>query len=197
MYMWISIKISLKFVPKGPVNNIPALLQKMPRHRPGDKPVSEAIMVRLLTHICVTRPESNWRIYTSLDFNKLTDLSHLLDFAVQVCNMILNCPSIFFHISLLYTLEYSEKILVQKDHMYMDIFHKQFLHDVVRNTCCASLHCQSYFISIRRILSFASFSLQTSDDWAGYRAVPFHSSGCWLVHVQEIKELRNSLSQSP
>ena len=95
MYMWISIKISLKFVPKGPVNNIPALLQTMPRHRPGDKPVSEAIMVRLLTHICVTRPEINWRIYTSLDFNKLTDLSHLLDFAVQVCNMILNCPSIF------------------------------------------------------------------------------------------------------
>ena len=27
--VWIPIKISLKFVPKGPVNNIPALVQKM------------------------------------------------------------------------------------------------------------------------------------------------------------------------
>ena len=25
---WISIKISLKFVPKGPINQIPALVQK-------------------------------------------------------------------------------------------------------------------------------------------------------------------------
>ena len=27
--VWISIKISLKFVPKGPINNIPALVQIM------------------------------------------------------------------------------------------------------------------------------------------------------------------------
>ena len=34
---WILIKISLKFVPKGPVNNIPALVQIMAWHRSGDK----------------------------------------------------------------------------------------------------------------------------------------------------------------
>ena len=34
----ISIKISLKFVPKGPINNIPALVQIMAWRRPGDKP---------------------------------------------------------------------------------------------------------------------------------------------------------------
>ena len=34
----ILIKISLKFVPKGPVNNIPALVQKTAWRRPGDKP---------------------------------------------------------------------------------------------------------------------------------------------------------------
>ena len=28
-WKWISIKISLKFVPKGPINNIPALVQVM------------------------------------------------------------------------------------------------------------------------------------------------------------------------
>ena len=50
---WILIKISLKLVPKGLINNIPALV----RHRPGDKPLSEPTMVRLPTHTCVTRPQ--------------------------------------------------------------------------------------------------------------------------------------------
>ena len=54
---WIPIKISLKFVPKGPINNIPALVQIMAWRRPGDKPLSEPMMVSLLTHICVTRPQ--------------------------------------------------------------------------------------------------------------------------------------------
>ena len=49
----ISIKISLKIVPKGPINNNPALVQMMAWHRPGDKPLSEPTMVSLLTHICV------------------------------------------------------------------------------------------------------------------------------------------------
>ena len=49
----IAMKISLKFVPKGPINNIPSLVQIMARHRPGNKPLSEPMMVRLLMHICV------------------------------------------------------------------------------------------------------------------------------------------------
>ena len=53
----ISIKISLKFVPKVPINNIPALVQIMAWRRSGDKPLSEPKMVSLLTHICVTRPQ--------------------------------------------------------------------------------------------------------------------------------------------
>ena len=52
----ISIKISLKFVPMGPINNIPALVQIMAWRRPGDKPLFEPMMVSLLTHICVIRP---------------------------------------------------------------------------------------------------------------------------------------------
>ena len=55
--LWILIKISLKFVPKGPINNILALVQIMAWRRPGDKPLSEPTMVSLLTHICVTRPQ--------------------------------------------------------------------------------------------------------------------------------------------
>ena len=53
----ISIKISLKFVPKVSINNIPALVQIMAWRRLGDKPLSEPMMVGLLTHICVTRPQ--------------------------------------------------------------------------------------------------------------------------------------------
>ena len=53
----ISIKISLKFVPKGPINNIPALVQIMAWRRSGDKPFSEPMTISLLTHIYVTRPQ--------------------------------------------------------------------------------------------------------------------------------------------
>ena len=49
--------ISLKFVPKGPINNNPALVQVMAWRRPGDKPSPEPMMFRLPTHICVTRPQ--------------------------------------------------------------------------------------------------------------------------------------------
>ena len=55
--VWISIKISLKFVLKGPINNIPALVQIMAWRHPGDKPLSELIMVSLPMHLCITRPQ--------------------------------------------------------------------------------------------------------------------------------------------
>ena len=53
--LWISLMISLKSVPEAPSNNIPTLVQIMVWCRPSDKPVSEPIVVILLTHICVTR----------------------------------------------------------------------------------------------------------------------------------------------
>ena len=55
--VWILIKISLKFVLKGPINIIPALVQIMVWRRPGYKPLSEPTMVSLPTPICVTRPQ--------------------------------------------------------------------------------------------------------------------------------------------
>ena len=54
----ISIKSSLKFVPKGPINNIPALVQIMAWHQPGDKPLFEPMMATIPTHICIT--QSHW-----------------------------------------------------------------------------------------------------------------------------------------
>ena len=56
--VWMSIEISLKFVPKCQINNIPALVQIMAWRRPGDKPLSEPMMV-------------HWRICASLGLNEL------------------------------------------------------------------------------------------------------------------------------
>ena len=44
--MKIPIEISLKFIPKGPINNIPALVQIMAWRRTGDKPLSEPMMTQ-------------------------------------------------------------------------------------------------------------------------------------------------------
>ena len=77
--VWISIKISLRFVPKGSINNIPTLVQIMAWRRPGDKPLSEPMMVSSLTHIWVTGPQcvhrstpntgspSPWLLYSCMD----------------------------------------------------------------------------------------------------------------------------------
>ena len=53
---WISITISLKFVPKGPIDNIPALLQIMAWRRPG------------------------WCIYASLGLNNPHSTHHVLNY---------------------------------------------------------------------------------------------------------------------
>ena len=51
------LRFHWSFFLKGPINNIPALVQIMAWRRPGDKPLPEPMMVNLLTHICVTRPQ--------------------------------------------------------------------------------------------------------------------------------------------
>ena len=70
----ISTKNSLKFVPKDLINNIPALVLIMAWRRPGDKPLSEPMLVRSLTHICVTRPQwvkSMTRLVNGYSFHRL------------------------------------------------------------------------------------------------------------------------------
>ena len=54
--LWISLQISLKFVPNVRINNIPALVQMMAWCRPSDKPLFEPMLVSLLTHICYSAP---------------------------------------------------------------------------------------------------------------------------------------------
>ena len=55
--IWISIEISLRFVLKGSINNVQALVQIMAWRRPGDKSLSEPMMISLPPHICATRPQ--------------------------------------------------------------------------------------------------------------------------------------------
>ena len=59
---WILIEVSSW----GPINNIPALVQMMAWHRPDDKPLSEPILVSLLT------------LYASLGLNELRCAQGLL-----------------------------------------------------------------------------------------------------------------------
>ena len=54
---WILINVSQNFVPKGPINNIPALVQIMAWRRPGNKPLSGPMMIISLMQICVTQPQ--------------------------------------------------------------------------------------------------------------------------------------------
>ena len=48
--IWISIKISLKFLPKGPFINTTTFVQVMAWQWPGTMPLSEPMMVSLLSH---------------------------------------------------------------------------------------------------------------------------------------------------
>ena len=57
----ISIRISLKFIPRGPINNIPVLVLIMAWRRPGDKPISYLNQWWLFY----------WRTYASLVLNGL------------------------------------------------------------------------------------------------------------------------------
>ena len=85
----ISIKISLKFVPYGPMNNIPALVQIMAWRRSGDKPLSEPMMVSLLTRICVTRPQWvkwSWILArAAYDFDCMIHCTVVYVFTFNVC----------------------------------------------------------------------------------------------------------------
>ena len=66
----IAIRISLKFVPEGPIHNIPSLVQKITWRLVGAKPLSESMMVSLLMHVCAIRPQwVNWLLFVKESLN--------------------------------------------------------------------------------------------------------------------------------
>ena len=44
--VWISITISLKFIPKGPIGYESALVQVVAWHRTGEKPLPESMLTK-------------------------------------------------------------------------------------------------------------------------------------------------------
>ena len=83
--VWISIKFSLTFVLKGPINNIPALIQMMAWRRSGDKQLSEPIKGSLLTPICVTRTQRVKWASGSSNYVSLTSLQIQLSTERSIC----------------------------------------------------------------------------------------------------------------
>ena len=59
----ISIKMSLKFVPKVRINNIPVLVQTMAWCRPGNKPLSEPLMVEFTDVYMRHSASVSWKIW--------------------------------------------------------------------------------------------------------------------------------------
>ena len=98
--IWISI--SPKFVLKGPTNSIPALVQIMAWRRSGDQPLSEPMMVSLLTHICVTRPQ-----WVNCSCNSLPTDCHQTELSLYLKNsmganfvvILMNWSYVLIHVS--------------------------------------------------------------------------------------------------
>ena len=85
--IWILIKMTLNFVPKDSINNILSLVQIMAWCRPGDKPLSEPMMARLTTHICMARPQ-RVNIYTQggLIIERVISIMKWIKFAIDTLN---------------------------------------------------------------------------------------------------------------
>ena len=59
---YVLIRVSLKFVPKGPINNIPVLIQIMAWCGSGDKPLSEPMLIQFTdTYVALGRDELTHR----------------------------------------------------------------------------------------------------------------------------------------
>ena len=91
--VWIQIKISLKFNSKGPIYNNPELVRIMAWRQSGDKPLSEPMMVSLLTHLCVTRPQ--WVNHLLVTLIQRMAWCHHVPMLTKVCDAISCSHSIF------------------------------------------------------------------------------------------------------
>ena len=73
---WFRLKFHWS-LSSGPINNIPTLVQTMAWHQPGDKPISEPMII-LLMHICLTRAQwvkSSLLLLTCWSLKKMTKIS--------------------------------------------------------------------------------------------------------------------------
>ena len=87
------VKISIKYIPKGPINDIPSLVQIMAWRRSGDKPLSEPMAFL-----------DYWRIYAPLGLNELICFPTLLSWEIQ-CSFFARS----FHLRMRWTIVYSNR----------------------------------------------------------------------------------------
>ena len=74
--MNILVEISMKFISKGPIHNILAAVQVMAWCRSCKKPLFEPMMVRLPTHVCVTRTQwVNNKLARAVPFISIRELN--------------------------------------------------------------------------------------------------------------------------
>ena len=74
----ISINISRKFVPEGPISNKQALVQIMAWRRPGDKPLSEPMLFSL--HICVSRSSTSYHSNSYFHIHFTHSVIHMITY---------------------------------------------------------------------------------------------------------------------
>ena len=111
------IKISPKIVSKGPIKFL-AVIQIIDWRRPGDKPLSESMMVRLLTHICVTQPQWGKVMHTARHYGLWWKVLYLWIY-----------PTAVFHSNALCTLlmiTHSVPIMIWFRTHTKHIYHQQF-----------------------------------------------------------------------
>ena len=101
----ILVKTSLKFVPEGPIDNITALVQIMAWRRPGDKPLSEPMMVRLPTHICITRPQ--WVNFVTCDATVILVLKNYANKMAEILQTIFSHAYLDVNLNLDFYLNFS------------------------------------------------------------------------------------------
>ena len=86
--VWISITISLKFVPKGPIDYKSALVQVMAWYRTGEKPLPESMLTKF-TDACIYGTRGNKITKSGRSFH--WGLVHL----AQSASLCWNSPKIF------------------------------------------------------------------------------------------------------
>ena len=86
----IKISLNFNFVPSGPIDNSPTLVQVIAWHLKGDKPLTNQWWPSLLTHVCVTRPQ--WVKDVWIDSHKWLSITIILCchlYALDTCLLIL------------------------------------------------------------------------------------------------------------
>ena len=156
---WISIKFSLNIVPDGPIDNILTLVQIMAWRRLGDKPLSEPMMVLLLTHIWVTRPQWVKAMAVRFPGNQWVVSSHLYH-KKRSCLWLVFIGHFILNFEIWLKVSFNQKMCFQPFywefflHLYLDVELNVFGHPAKKHAgdidwySPCSCPCQNGFVAL-------------------------------------------------